>query len=693
MCKKLIVLALSLCLISSAGAETVKWDFENGNTHKFNLQSTYLPALAFDDPNIAGDELMTGVGGSKGLPDAGIAWTVGPPNQFDGQAPAVEEGCHVVDGVLQYGPCNDPFSHDANGVNARGQSSYLNTYNLSQWGDNLHSASNDQMATSPVAILQENAVLTVWSHGGGSGTHAPEYDPDPVMWYTDGSSGIAVLSAEEDDKYAILVTLHLNGQGTLTEDTLDLSAFAGRKVFIEVVDAFAGSWGWLAVDEIQITNATSHNAMIVVGNASLSAGFDRAQHDRLVSLGYTVSVVESREITDGSVTIDDCNGFDLLIISESILSDDADSLIGTTTPIMHNESHGWDNWLFTAPGPGGWQGGSEVNIVNDTHPIVVDANVSMGPMQFFDPQGEWTTELVSALAPGALSIAEMTPDGQTDAYAIIFAIEEGAELADGTPATARAVGFSLPGQTQMDPNLMTEEALALFDAAIAWLDPVPTSIPAMVAHWPMDDGAGTVVTDVVGGNDGTMVGLDPAAAWIADGALDGAVSFDGIDGHNIVVPDSNELDFGDEDFSISLMVRYPSIPTTEHRLVSKGTFGSPGTGSRYELYIKGSELRFEIDNGPANAKSSLKVANAPLVTGEWIHVVAIRDAVNDLMLVYADGVLLGTAADTSGDISNGEGMRIGASTNDDSTMTGDIDDVRIFDVALTEDEIAAIASQ
>ena len=212
-------------------------------------------------------------------------------------------------------------------------------------------------------------------------------------------------------------------------------------------------------------------------------------------------------------------------------------------------------------------------------------------------------------------------------------------------------------------------------------------IPPMVAHWPMDDGAGTLVADVVGGNDGTLVGLDPNTAWIADGALDGAVSFDGIDGNNIAILDSAELDFGDEDFTISLMIRYPIIPTTQQRLVSKGTFGAPGTGSRYDLYIKGSELRFEIDNGPANVKSSLKVDNAPFVTGEWVHVVAVRDAANDLLSLYADGVLQGTGTDNSGDISNGEGMRIGASTNDDSTLTGDIDDVRIFPTALSKGEI------
>jgi hypothetical protein len=45
------------------------------------------------------------------------------------------------------------------------------------------------------------------------------------------------------------------GEGTMpAEYTLDLSAFSGQSVVIEVVDAYAGSWGWVAVDEIRIKN-------------------------------------------------------------------------------------------------------------------------------------------------------------------------------------------------------------------------------------------------------------------------------------------------------------------------------------------------------------------------------------------------------------------------------------------------------
>lgn len=50
--------------------------------------------------------------------------------------------------------------------------------------------------------------------------------------------------------------------------------------------------------------------------------------------------------------------------------------------------------------------------------------------------------------------------------------------------------------------------------------------PQIVAHWPLHEGANTEVYDVMGNNNGTIAGLDPAVACIDDGATGGAVRFD-----------------------------------------------------------------------------------------------------------------------------------------------------------------------
>ena len=256
MCRELIylilALAISLAGVAPAYGDDIIWDFESGNEHGFTLWSVNPATPTDDDSTTAGDEALTGVGGPKGLPDAGVVWSVGRPDQYDGQKPAVSEGDKAkADGTMEYNQPgkNHPFTFP---VNSRGQESYLNTYNLTEWGDNVHAAANDQIATSPLLLIGSNAQLTVWVHGGGSGTHAPELDSNSDQGYTTNSAGVAVLSAADGSLLGSVLT---NGHGTLRKDTIDLSKFAGQIVYVEVVDAFQGSWGWIAVDEIRITNA------------------------------------------------------------------------------------------------------------------------------------------------------------------------------------------------------------------------------------------------------------------------------------------------------------------------------------------------------------------------------------------------------------------------------------------------------
>ena len=481
------VLALSLWLVTSASAGTVRWDFENGNDHRFTLWSVVAAVPWTDDPTIAGDESSTGVGGHTGLPDAGVAWSIGRPDQYDGQKPAVDEGDKArADGTMEYNQPgkNHPFTFP---VNSRGQESYLNTYSLTQWGDNVHIAGNDQIATSPPVVLDANAVLTVWAQGGGSGTHAPEYDPNPDLLYSDGSSGVAVISA---DDYTLLASVLTDGHGTLREDTLDLSAFAGQTVLIEVVDAFDGSWGWLAVDEIKITNATQLplvGFVVQMTDGVMDYGFDQAQFEHLKTLGYDVQVIEQGEIGDGTFTRADANALDLLVISESIGSSNADPLRGTSAPVMHQEAYGWDNWAFMGPADNiHWlTEQTEVEVVNDTHPIVVGATFPVGMLPWFTAPDQYTTENISNMAPGA----ELLCKAAAEDSAVVFAVEKGAELADGSPAPNRRVGFSIPGNQDglnqiggiIDASIMTDEQWALYDAAIRWLDaPVPPTAAMIV---------------------------------------------------------------------------------------------------------------------------------------------------------------------------------------------------------------------
>ncbi|MHC4542790.1 MAG: hypothetical protein ACYS74_23940, partial [Planctomycetota bacterium] len=221
---KLIIMVLVLAVCPAGVAplygDDIIWDFENGNDHGFTLWSVRPATPAPDDPSTAGDEAVTGVGGPSGLPDAGVAWSVGRPDQYDGQKPAVNEGDKArADGTMEYNQpgTNHPFGFP---VNNRGQESYLNTYNLTGWGDNVHTNTNDQIATSPLVLLGDNAVLTVWTAGANNNYHAPELDPNPAEGYTTNSCGIAIISQVDGSLLDSVFTPSTGG--SVNEYTIDL---------------------------------------------------------------------------------------------------------------------------------------------------------------------------------------------------------------------------------------------------------------------------------------------------------------------------------------------------------------------------------------------------------------------------------------------------------------------------------------
>jgi hypothetical protein len=166
-----------------------------------------------------------------------------------------------------------------------------------------------------------------------------------------------------------------------------------------------------------------------------------------------------------------------------------------------------------------------------------------------------------------------------------------------------------------------------------------------------------------------------------------ALDFDG-DGDYVEVPDDTSLRFSQYDsFSICLWCK----PVTNGYIVCKmrkqgqsGCFG-------YQLSWGSTKLRFAFyveKSGIGSTPVYSGDISAP--AGDWYHVAAVYD--NKAMRIYLNGILRdsGTFAYDTGSTTPGKDLAIGARSYD-STVTGYFgglaDDVRIYDRALTEEEI------
>ena len=200
---------------------------------------------------------------------------------------------------------------------------------------------------------------------------------------------------------------------------------------------------------------------------------------------------------------------------------------------------------------------------------------------------------------------------------------------------------------------------------------------ALVGHWKLDETSGTVAADSSQyGNDGTVSGTNFSLSS-AEGIVDNA--FTSFDISDLITVSDNPAINPRQEITVSAWVR--SRTTNRQRLIEKWD-GS----NDYMLWIEGTAngsttARFEVgtSSGSSFATGSIPVGNE----NEWFHLTGTYDGSN--VRIYVNATLdgsnsrTGTLNDGSNDLIIGNG--IGGSFN------GDIDDVRIYNKALTAAEI------
>jgi len=202
-----------------------------------------------------------------------------------------------------------------------------------------------------------------------------------------------------------------------------------------------------------------------------------------------------------------------------------------------------------------------------------------------------------------------------------------------------------------------------------------------VAHWKLDDGAGTIAVDSSGnGNDGVLMGDPQWAAGIIGGALD----FDG-DGDYVDCGYDPLFDITGE-ITVAAWLNIRSIPTAWTAAVAKGE-------NAWRLSNVNVDPRFHFGITWWDNPDLASVDGATAVGfDEWHHATGTFDGAN--INVYLDGVLDGSALTTEPLGISTTNLFIGLNPESPGTFwDGLIDDVKIFDRALSADEILELAGE
>ncbi|MFH0953203.1 MAG: FG-GAP-like repeat-containing protein [Verrucomicrobiota bacterium] len=200
----------------------------------------------------------------------------------------------------------------------------------------------------------------------------------------------------------------------------------------------------------------------------------------------------------------------------------------------------------------------------------------------------------------------------------------------------------------------------------------------LVAYWAFDEGAGSVADDSSGhGHTGTVVG----AAWTA-ARIGGGLDFDGTDDRVT----AGTLDIPGTCMTITAWIKADSL-NGDIRFVSKAT----GTAEQDHYWMLSSyddtdRLRFRLKTG-GTTTTLIADTGKNLTNGNWIHIAAVYDG--SAMMLYQDGALAGSTA-KSGGLSSNDSVQAWIGANPPGAaepFDGVMDEVRIYRVALTQEEI------
>jgi hypothetical protein len=201
-----------------------------------------------------------------------------------------------------------------------------------------------------------------------------------------------------------------------------------------------------------------------------------------------------------------------------------------------------------------------------------------------------------------------------------------------------------------------------------------------VGWWKMDEGSGTDVHDYTDNvNHGTMVNMDSGTDWV-EGKRNSALDFDGSDDY-IEVPKDSSISFSGEPFTVSVWIKNGDDSQGGMGLVGNADYENGG----FMLAVNDNDAEFIMNDDSSEYR--FRSNNSALSEGEWIHFVGFFDGNTQRM--YIDGVLIeeqsAAITDNNDDFKIGDGTQGGW-----DNFNGQIDDVRIYNYALTEDDIRRI---
>ncbi|GAB2943880.1 hypothetical protein GCM10027048_05770 [Hymenobacter coalescens] len=313
------------------------------------------------------------------------------------------------------------------------------------------------------------------------------------------------------------------------------------------------------------------------------------------------------------------------------------------------------------------------------------------------------------LTAGGIQL-KWTGSANTTSFGVYFGTSPGALTKRADVAYAAAPSYTVPGLADNTTYYWRVDAInakGVTEGPVWSFRTTGSVVPEMVGHWAFDEtqADGLQILDQSSYQNHGVLGLDDDDQSIrVPGKENGALNFATADPSRYVVriPHQDQLYLDRNSFSLSFWMKADpaTLPQTNNEsayLLCKGSItrnaATGATGKRFDIEFKNRQLRFAIDDDVN--KDELQTDGTLFYSGQWVHVVAIRDVPNKKLLLYQNGTLIKEITTKANGIGETSALIIGnigelefaATANAPAPYTGQLDELKVFNYVLSAQDI------
>lgn len=193
---------------------------------------------------------------------------------------------------------------------------------------------------------------------------------------------------------------------------------------------------------------------------------------------------------------------------------------------------------------------------------------------------------------------------------------------------------------------------------------------APISYWKLDEGSGTTAYDSESDNDGNIIGGE----WV-EGVSGSALKFNGINQY-VRVSNAGNLNSSE---AITIMAWANTLQNETSKIAQKGDWDGHGI---YQDKWNGWKCGIRTES---NGSYSIDWENGIPVFDQWYHIAMTYDG--NILKLYVNGQLMNQETVGESLHINGRPFSIGSDNGSQKFFNGTIDDVRLYNLSLSQTEV------